>query len=65
MEVGRALGVPVRTLPAWLERSYGISGSNLVESERQLASERDEWHRGPGGMSAGRNRGCTVRFWCH
>ena len=38
MEAGRALGVPVRSHQAWLQRSYGIVGSDAMEVERKLAS---------------------------
>ncbi len=38
MEAGLALGVPVRSHQAWLQRSYGIVGSDAMEVERKLAS---------------------------
>ena len=38
MAVAAALGIPARSHPAWLERSYGIVGSDPMDTERQLAS---------------------------
>ena len=50
MDAGRAMGVPVRSHQAWLERSYGIVGSDQMDTERQLASNVMRGIGVPGGM---------------
>lgn len=50
MEVAGALGIPFRSHPAWLERSYGIVGSDTMDTERQLASNVMRGIGVPGGM---------------
>ena len=50
MEVAGALGIPARTHRAWLERSYGIVGSDTMDTERQLASNVMSGIGVPGGM---------------
>jgi len=50
MEVAGELGIPFRSHPAWLERSYGIVGSDTMDTERQLASNVMRGIGVPGGM---------------
>ncbi len=38
MAVARAFGIPHRSHLDWLERSYGIAGSDAMDTERRLAS---------------------------
>ena len=50
MGVAGALGIPARSHRAWLERSYGIVGSDTMDTERQLASNVMSGIGVPGGM---------------
>lgn len=50
MDVAGALEIPVRSHRSWLERSYGIVGTDAMDTERRLAANVMSGIGVPGGM---------------